>query len=83
MTGNEFEYVGKARQCGVFVLPVESALKGVKERGAAPARLLPRVVGNPGPLITGPASHFARVRVIRVRSTTLPGASVNGINDVV
>jgi len=32
MAGNEFEYVGKgkARQCVVFVLPVESTLKGVK-----------------------------------------------------
>lgn len=33
MTGNKFEYVGKVRQCVVFVLPVESALKGVKREG--------------------------------------------------
>jgi hypothetical protein len=61
--GNEFEYVGKARQCAVFVLPVESALKGVK-RGAHPdsRRTRPRRHSRPG--LTGPPTPH--VRVIRV-----------------
>jgi hypothetical protein len=60
MAGNEFEYVGKARQCVVFVLPVESARQGVK-RGAEPIPN-PGRIGAPGPLITGGPTH-PRVRI--------------------
>lgn len=68
MAGNEFEYGRKARQCVVFVLPVESALKGVKREGpgAHPGSRRTRPVGTPGPIITGP------------RTSACPGISRSG-----
>ena len=79
MAGNEFEYVGKARQCVVFVLPVESVLKGVK-RGAHPnnsTRTRPRRHSRPA---HNRAPHLRRVRTRGYLSRPTYFASTNGAN---
>ncbi len=58
MASDEVEYVGKARQCVVFVCRLRAHQRSKRE-GPFP---IPDRLGVPGPLITGP---LPRVRVIR------------------